>query len=98
MHSPGKAGSFGAVGTHLGGGMFGNPPNNLAMKSESPTMMVDQHTPEDVSDPASPLSLSLSLTLSLSLSVSPSLSPSLSLRLSRTSLPFLKPLSCEKKG
>ena len=69
MHSPGKAGSFGAVGTHLGGGMFGNPPNNLAMKSESPTMMVDQHTPEDVSDPTSlclsppPLSLSISLSL-----------------------------------
>ena len=78
MHSPGKAGSFGAVGTHLGGGMFGNPPNNLAMKSESPTMMVDQHTPEDVSDSASSsLSLSLSLFLSLPLSLSlPYLPPS----------------------
>lgn len=54
MHSPGNAGSFGAAGTRLGGGgggMFGNPPpNNLVMKSESPTMMVDQHTPEDIQE------------------------------------------------
>ena len=54
MNSPGKAGSFGATGTHLGGGMFGNTPNNLAMKPESPTTMSMDHTPDDVS-----LSLSL---------------------------------------
>ena len=32
MNSPGKASSFGATGTHFGGGIFRNTLNNLAMK------------------------------------------------------------------